>query len=63
MTVTTAFANLPALDELRFGLPNICGWEAEIASVMQDDQPVFLPITTIDFDRVSAGFACAAFHA
>ncbi|MBF1999884.1 MAG: glycosyl hydrolase family 57 [Synechococcales cyanobacterium M58_A2018_015] len=52
-------AALPTLDALRFGLPTICGWEAEITSVVTEDQPVFLPITNLRLDDITAGFACA----
>lgn len=56
MTVT---ADLRALDPIRLGLPNICGWEAEIASVVQQSDPVFLPTTNLNLETISSGFACA----
>ena len=49
----------PALEEIRSGLPNICGWEAEIASVTNHDKPVFLPTTNLSLENITAGFACA----
>jgi len=59
MATTTTATNQPALEELRSGLPNICGWEADIAAVTQVNDPVFLPVTNIDINRVKSGFACA----
>ncbi|BAY47130.1 hypothetical protein SAMD00079811_47460 [Scytonema sp. HK-05] len=59
MTATTPFANLPVLEEFRTGLPNICGWEAEIRSVVQQDNPVFLNNTNQSLENITAGFACA----
>ncbi|MBD2774998.1 glycosyl hydrolase family 57 [Iningainema tapete] len=51
-------SNLPALTELKSGLPNICGWEAEINSVVNHHQPVS-PTTNIPREDMTAGFACA----
>ncbi|NJO40515.1 MAG: glycosyl hydrolase family 57 [Cyanobacteria bacterium CRU_2_1] len=59
MTATASFADLPVLDELRSGLPNICGWEAEIRSIVNHPDPVFLPTTNLRLDAITAGFACA----
>lgn len=59
MTATTPFANLPVLEEFRTGLPNICGWEAEIRSLVQQDNPVFLNNTNQSLENITAGFACA----
>ncbi len=52
-------SNLPALEEIKSGLPNICGWEAEIASVVQQDKSIFLPTTNLRWEKITAGFACA----
>lgn len=51
--------SLPVLADLRSGLPNICGWEAEIQSVVRSDQPVFLPTSNLRLENITAGFACA----
>ncbi|GAB4181272.1 MAG: glycoside hydrolase [Coleofasciculaceae cyanobacterium] len=59
MTATAPSPNLPFLDELRSGLPNICGWEAEISSVVNHNEPVFLPKTNLRLEDITAGFACA----
>lgn len=59
MIASASVANLPKLDELRSGLPNICGWEAEIRSIVNHQEPVFLPNTNLKLDDVTAGFACA----
>nr|WP_290225088.1 glycosyl hydrolase family 57 [Trichocoleus desertorum] len=44
---------------MRSGLPNICGWEAEINTVVNHNQPVFLPQTNLQLSDITAGFACA----
>lgn len=58
MTVTSS-VGLPSLEASRMGLPNICGWEAEIEAVTQKDEPVFLPTTPWRPTELTAGFACA----
>jgi len=50
---------LPKLDEIRSGMPNICGWESEINDIVQDPKPVFLPSTNLRLENITAGFACA----
>lgn len=47
------------LEDVRSGLPNICGWETELAAIVNHNQPVFLPTTNIQLDQVTASFACA----
>ena len=59
MTATAPSPNQPVLEELKSGLPNICGLEAEISSVVQPHQPVFLPTTNLRLEDITAGFACA----
>lgn len=59
MIASVQAANLPKLDELRSGLPNICGWEAEIHSIVNHNEPIFLPTTNLKLEDVTAGFACA----
>jgi hypothetical protein len=59
MTATAPSPNLPNLEELRSGLPNICGWEAEISSVVNHKEPVFLRTTNLRLEDITAGFACA----
>jgi hypothetical protein len=46
----------PALEE---GLPPLSGREADIATVMDNPEPVFLPHTNLDLGEISAGFAIA----
>lgn len=57
----TAIAStpLPDLVEIQSGLPNICGWEAEIQSVVNHNEPIFLPTTNLNLEHITAGFACA----
>lgn len=57
--MTTAVANLPALSPTHHGLPNICGWEAEISTVVNHSDPVFLPHTDLNLENITSGFACA----
>ncbi|MEB3356917.1 MAG: glycosyl hydrolase family 57 [Synechococcales bacterium] len=47
------------LPDLVNDLPNISGWEAEVAAVTQIDAPVFLPRTNLQLNQVSAAFAIA----
>lgn len=54
MTATAPFAN-----QLSSELPNICGSEAEISSVVTQNQPVFLNKTNLRVEDITAGFACA----
>lgn len=57
MPITTAPRN--NLESVTNGLPNICGWESEIATAVNQNQPVFLPQSNIDLNQVNASFACA----
>ena len=50
---------LPHLPEIIDGLPNISGWEQEVISVVQRNEPVFLPRTNIRLEDVTAVFAIA----
>lgn len=59
MTATVPSTNLPTLEDSRSGLPNICGWETEISSVVNHNEPVFLPRTNLRLEDITAGFACA----
>ena len=59
MVATASAYPFPQLDEIRDGLPMICGAEAAIASVTNHDEPVFLPRTTLKLDQITSGFACA----
>lgn len=54
--LTSTIAPLP---ELIDGLPNLCGWETEVQSVTNHTDPVFLPITNVRLDDVTAAFAIA----
>ncbi|MEM9273639.1 MAG: glycosyl hydrolase family 57 [Cyanobacteria bacterium P01_F01_bin.143] len=47
------------LTETRSGLPNICGYEAEIAQIVNHDKPVFLSQSNLNIDQIKSGFACA----
>lgn len=54
-----ATASSLGLPEIRAGLPNLCGWDADIAAAVNHRDPVFLPRTNLTLDSISAGFACA----
>jgi hypothetical protein len=51
--------SVKVLAATRSGLPNICGWEAEIEQVVNHNEPIFLSQTNLNLDRIKAGFACA----
>jgi hypothetical protein len=55
----SSITSLPALRETIDGLPNICGWEAEVLDVVNRDIPVFLPQTNIKLESHKATFAIA----
>ncbi|MBO3461356.1 glycosyl hydrolase family 57 [Aetokthonos hydrillicola Thurmond2011] len=59
MTAQASSSNLPVLEQIRLGLPNICGWEAEIRSVVNLHESIFLPNTNLHLEDIKAGFACA----
>lgn len=41
------------------GLPNLCGFEDEIAEARQAEGPIYLPDSGVNFDRIASGFAIA----
>jgi hypothetical protein len=45
--------------EIIDGLPSISGWENEVLSVVNHNEPVFLPVTNIRLEDVNAVFAIA----
>jgi hypothetical protein len=51
--------NLPVLDELIDGLPNISGWEDTVQTVTRKTDPVFLSRTNISLESVRSAFAIA----
>jgi hypothetical protein len=57
--MVAALTNLPTLQLWQHGMPNLCGWEREIQSITQHNDPVFLPHTNLHLENVTAGFACA----
>jgi hypothetical protein len=59
MIASAQVANLSKLAELRSGLPNICGWETEISAIVNHHGPIFLPVTNLRVEDITAGFACA----
>jgi hypothetical protein len=56
MSQTTTVLPLP---DLHCGLPNFCGWEAEIQAVVNHPDPVFLERTNLRLENITSGFACA----
>lgn len=54
-----ATAPSPNLRQLNAKLPDICGYEAEISSIVNHNDPVFLPTTNLRLEDIKAGFACA----
>ncbi|MCZ8105803.1 MAG: hypothetical protein O9972_48955, partial [Burkholderiales bacterium] len=59
MIATPVSSKSNAITEIRPGLPTICGWEQEIAAIVNHDDPIFLPTTNLKLDNIKAGFACA----
>ncbi len=59
MIATPVSSKSNAITEIRPGLPTICGWEQEIAAIVNHDDPIFLPTTNLKLDNINAGFACA----
>jgi len=57
--MSPATAQRNQLSVLTNGLPNICGWESEVAIAVNHDQPIFLPHSKVDLSQVNAAFACA----
>ncbi len=57
MPIATAPRN--SLEVITNDLPNICGWESDIATVVNHDQPVFLPQSNVKISQINASFACA----
>jgi hypothetical protein len=56
--ITIKSSNLE-LAQIRAGMPNICGWEAEITAAVNHPEPVFLPTTNLRLADMTAAFACA----
>lgn len=59
MIATAPTPSHPTLNDMRAGLPNICGWEETITAIANHDKPVFLPNTNLRIQDITAGFACA----
>jgi hypothetical protein len=59
MTATALSTKLPPLEVLHSGLPNICGWEADITSITNHKEPIYLANTNLSLENITAGFACA----
>lgn len=49
----------PKLNDMKAGLPNICGQEETITEVANTREPVFLSRTNLDLSKITSGFACA----
>jgi hypothetical protein len=47
------------IPELIDGLPNISGWAAQVKATMQDDRPIFLNQTNLQWEGVRSAFAIA----
>ncbi|MEA5534490.1 glycosyl hydrolase family 57 [Crocosphaera sp. XPORK-15E] len=59
MIATAPASNGTNIQGLKPELPPISGWEAEITSIVQHNDPVFLPTSNINLSNIKAGFACA----
>ena len=49
----------PQLSETLNGLPNICGWEAEVQAALRPEEPAFLPRTNLQLDGINSAFTIA----
>ncbi len=47
------------LNPVRYDLPNLCGFDAEINSLIDSEKKIFLAKTNLALDRIHSGFACA----
>jgi hypothetical protein len=54
-----SIAPSPSATGANSGFPQICGSEAEIATAVNHNDPVFLPATNLQLSNIKAGFACA----
>jgi len=52
-------SDIPTLPEIIDDLPNICGWEQEVLTVVNHNEPIFLPITNLKLADINAVFAIA----
>ncbi|MEA5510083.1 glycosyl hydrolase family 57 [Crocosphaera sp. UHCC 0190] len=59
MIATAPASNGTNIQGLKPELPPISGWEAEITSIVQNNDQVFLPTSNINLSNIKAGFACA----
>ncbi|MEM8779909.1 MAG: glycosyl hydrolase family 57 [Cyanobacteria bacterium P01_G01_bin.49] len=59
MIATASASNGTHIQGVKPELPPISGWEAEITSIVQHNDPVFAPTSNIDINNIKAGFACA----
>ena len=59
MSIANQLTSLSAIPELIDNLPNISGWEAEVRSVVQSQNPVFLPKTNVRLEDITAAVAIA----
>ena len=59
MAETSSTAEPEQLQGLIEGLPNICGWEEDIATIVARREPVFLPQTSYRLEDIRSCFAIA----
>jgi hypothetical protein len=59
MTATALSTKLPPLEVLHSGLPNICGWEADITSITNHKEPIYLANTNLALENITTAFSCA----
>ena len=53
-----AISDLSICDPLVSGVPNICGWENDIALLTNDQGPVHLSTTNLQLEKITSAFAC-----
>ena len=52
-------SDIPTLSEIIDDLPNICGWEKEVLTVVNHNEPIFLPTTNLKLADINAVFTIA----
>ncbi|AFZ03729.1 hypothetical protein [Calothrix sp. PCC 6303] len=59
MTATALSTKFLPLEVLRSGLPNICSQEADITSITNHKEPIYLANTNLSLENITAAFTCA----
>ena len=58
MVSSRTLSDLSISNPLVSGMPNICGWENDIALLTNAQEPAYLPRTNLQLEKISSAFAC-----